>query len=64
MFNRSLNEFGLEPNSATCPVCLGFPGSLPVLNKQYLEYAIKVAQALNCEIAKRMKFDRKKLFLS
>ena len=56
------NEFGLEPNSATCPVCLGFPGSLPVLNKQYLEYAIKVAQALNCEIAKRMKFDRKNYF--
>ena len=56
------NEFGLEPNSATCPVCLGFPGSLPVLNKQFLEYAIKAALALNCKIAQRMKFDRKNYF--
>ncbi len=56
------NEFGLEPNSATCPVCLGFPGSLPVLNKQFLDYAIKVALALNCKINRKMKFDRKNYF--
>ncbi len=56
------NEFGLEPNSVTCPVCLGLPGSLPVLNKQFLEYAIKVALTLNCKIAQRMKFDRKNYF--
>src|SRR3989338_9468207 len=56
------NEFGLSPNTATCPVCLGLPGSLPVLNRQYLEYAIKVAVALNCKIAPRMKFDRKNYF--
>ena len=56
------NEFGLEPNSATCPVCLGFPGSLPVLNEQFLEYAVKAALTLNCKIAQRMKFDRKNYF--
>lgn len=56
------NEFGLPANSAACPVCLGFPGSLPVLNKQFLEYAIKAASALNCKIADRMKFDRKNYF--
>ncbi|MFH0732731.1 MAG: Asp-tRNA(Asn)/Glu-tRNA(Gln) amidotransferase subunit GatB [Candidatus Omnitrophota bacterium] len=56
------NEFGQEPNSATCPVCLGFPGSLPVLNRQYLEYAIKVALALDCKIFAKMKFDRKNYF--
>ncbi len=56
------NEFGLQPNSSTCPVCLGFPGSLPVLNEKYLTQAIKVALALNCKVAKRMKFDRKNYF--
>jgi aspartyl-tRNA(Asn)/glutamyl-tRNA(Gln) amidotransferase subunit B len=52
-------EFGKEPNSQTCPVCLGFPGALPVLNQTALEYAVKVALALNCQIAESTKFDRK-----
>jgi aspartyl-tRNA(Asn)/glutamyl-tRNA(Gln) amidotransferase subunit B len=52
-------EFGKEPNSQVCPVCLGFPGSLPVLNKLALDYAIKVGLALNCRIQEYTKFDRK-----
>jgi aspartyl-tRNA(Asn)/glutamyl-tRNA(Gln) amidotransferase subunit B len=52
-------EFGNQPNSQTCPVCLGFPGSLPVLNKVALEYAIKVGLALGCEVQEYTKFDRK-----
>src|SRR4030043_74245 len=55
-------EFGQEPNSQTCPVCLGFPGSLPVLNKTALDYAIKVALALNCQVQEYTKFDRKHYF--
>ncbi|HQJ16333.1 MAG TPA: Asp-tRNA(Asn)/Glu-tRNA(Gln) amidotransferase subunit GatB, partial [Candidatus Omnitrophota bacterium] len=52
-------EFGKEPNSQVCPVCLGFPGSLPVLNKTALEYAAKAGLALNCTVQKYTKFDRK-----
>lgn len=52
-------EFGNEPNTQVCPVCLGFPGSLPVFNQQALTYAIKVAIALNCQIQEFNKFDRK-----
>jgi aspartyl-tRNA(Asn)/glutamyl-tRNA(Gln) amidotransferase subunit B len=55
-------EFGKEPNSNTCPVCLGFPGSLPVLNQKALDYAFKVALALNCQIQNFIKFDRKNYF--
>ncbi len=55
-------KFGDEPNSNTCPVCLGLPGALPVLNKKALDYAIKVGLALNCHIAERLKFDRKNYF--
>ncbi len=55
-------SFGREPNSLTCPVCLGFPGSLPVLNKKAMEYALKVALALNCQIQQHTKFDRKNYF--
>lgn len=54
--------FGGEPNSHTCPVCTGMPGSLPVLNKQVLEYAIAVGLATNCEITRDAKFDRKNYF--
>ncbi len=54
--------FGGEPNTHTCPVCTGMPGSLPVLNKQVLEYAIAVGLATNCEITKNCKFDRKNYF--
>jgi aspartyl-tRNA(Asn)/glutamyl-tRNA(Gln) amidotransferase subunit B len=52
-------EFGMEPNSQACPICLGFPGSLPVLNKVALEYSIKVGIALNCKVQEYTKFDRK-----
>ena len=55
-------QFGSAPNSQVCPVCLGLPGSLPVLNKTALTYALKVALALNCEIADFTKFDRKNYF--
>lgn len=55
-------EFGKEPNTQVCPVCLGFPGSLPVLNKTYLDYAIKVALSLNCQVQEYTKFDRKNYF--
>lgn len=55
-------EFGSEPNSQVCPVCLGFPGSLPVFNKAALDYAIKVALALNCRVQEYTKFDRKNYF--
>jgi aspartyl-tRNA(Asn)/glutamyl-tRNA(Gln) amidotransferase subunit B len=55
-------EFGQEPNSQVCPVCLGFPGSLPVLNKIALDYAVKVALALNCKVQEYSKFDRKNYF--
>ena len=55
-------EFGNEPNSQVCPVCLGFPGSLPVYNQTALDYAIKVALALNCKVQEFTKFDRKNYF--
>src|SRR3989338_7360595 len=55
-------EFGKEPNSQVCPVCLGLPGSLPVFNKTALDYAIKVALALNCKVQEYTKFDRKNYF--
>ncbi|WP_172257348.1 Asp-tRNA(Asn)/Glu-tRNA(Gln) amidotransferase subunit GatB [Saccharibacillus deserti] len=55
-------EFGAPPNTHTCPVCLGHPGVLPVLNRQAVEYAIKAATALNCQIADISHFDRKNYF--
>lgn len=54
--------FGGEPNTHTCPVCTGMPGSLPVLNRQVLEYAISVGIATNCEITRYGRFDRKNYF--
>lgn len=54
--------FGGAPNTHTCPVCTGMPGSLPVLNKQVVEYAMAVGLALNCEINQNCKFDRKNYF--
>ncbi|PZD95696.1 Asp-tRNA(Asn)/Glu-tRNA(Gln) amidotransferase GatCAB subunit B [Paenibacillus sambharensis] len=54
--------FGAPPNTHTCPVCLGHPGVLPVLNRQAVDYAMKAAMALNCEIATESKFDRKNYF--
>ena len=62
LFCSCPNEFGAEPNKNTCPVCLGLPGSLPVLNQAALELAVRVGLALNCEVAERLKFDRKNYF--
>ncbi|MFB5678595.1 Asp-tRNA(Asn)/Glu-tRNA(Gln) amidotransferase subunit GatB [Paenibacillus terreus] len=55
-------EFGAPPNSHTCPICLGHPGVLPVLNRQAVEYAMKAAMALNCTVGDVSKFDRKNYF--
>lgn len=55
-------NFGAEPNSQTCPVCLGLPGALPVLNKKVVEYAIKAGLSTNCTIAPRSIFARKNYF--
>ncbi len=54
--------FGNEPNSQTCPVCLGLPGALPVLNRKVVEYAIRTGLATNCQIAPRSIFARKNYF--
>jgi aspartyl-tRNA(Asn)/glutamyl-tRNA(Gln) amidotransferase subunit B len=55
-------RFGAEPNSQTCPVCLGLPGALPVLNKKVVEYAIRAGLATNCSITQRNTFARKNYF--
>ena len=62
IFCNCSTEFGAEPNSQVCPVCLGLPGVLPVFNRTALEYTILAGLALNCEIAKFSKFDRKQYF--
>jgi aspartyl-tRNA(Asn)/glutamyl-tRNA(Gln) amidotransferase subunit B len=62
MFCGCAVEFGAEPNSRVCPVCLGMPGVLPVMNKQAFEYAVLVGLALNCEIAEFTKWDRKSYY--
>ncbi len=62
IFCSCSTEFGGEPNSHTCPVCTGMPGSLPVLNKQVVEYAVAVGLATNCKITQYCKFDRKNYF--
>ena len=54
--------FGAAPNTHVCPVCTGMPGSLPVLNRQVVEFALKAGLALNCEINQFCKFDRKNYF--
>lgn len=55
-------SFGADPNTNVCPVCLGLPGVLPVLNKKVLEFAVRTGLALNCEIARYSKFDRKNYY--
>lgn len=54
--------FGGSPNAHTCPVCTGMPGALPVLNRQVLDYAVSVGLAMNCDITRYCKFDRKNYF--
>jgi len=62
MFCSCAAEFGQAPNSRVCPVCLGMPGVLPVMNKQALEYAVLVGLALNCQVAAFTKWDRKSYY--
>ncbi|MFH1360121.1 MAG: Asp-tRNA(Asn)/Glu-tRNA(Gln) amidotransferase subunit GatB [Candidatus Omnitrophota bacterium] len=62
IFCGCANTFGQDPNSQTCPVCLGLPGALPVLNQKALELAIKVALGLNCQVNSLIKFDRKNYY--
>jgi aspartyl-tRNA(Asn)/glutamyl-tRNA(Gln) amidotransferase subunit B len=62
MFCGCRTEFGAEPNTQTCPTCLGLPGSLPVVNGKAVESAIRIGLALNCEIAEWCRFARKNYF--
>ena len=62
MFCGCTTTFGAEPNSQTCPVCLGLPGSLPVVNRMAIEYTIRIGLALNCTIAEWCRFARKNYF--
>jgi aspartyl-tRNA(Asn)/glutamyl-tRNA(Gln) amidotransferase subunit B len=62
MFCSSPTAFGAEPNTHVCPVCLGLPGSLPVVNRAAIEYAIKIGLALDCSIASWCRFARKNYF--
>ncbi len=55
-------EFGAEPNTHICPVCMALPGALPVLNEKVVEYAVKAGLATNCEISRNSKNDRKNYF--
>jgi aspartyl-tRNA(Asn)/glutamyl-tRNA(Gln) amidotransferase subunit B len=62
LFCGCSTQFGLPPNSATCPVCLGMPGVLPVMNRRAFELSLKAALALNCQIARFTKWDRKNYY--
>ncbi len=62
IFCSCATEFGAEPNTHTCPVCMAMPGALPVLNEKVVEYAVKAGLATNCTIAKESKNDRKNYF--
>ena len=62
MFCRCPNGFGAAPNTTTCPICLGHPGSLPVPNRTAVEWTIDLGRALGCEIAERAVFHRKSYF--
>jgi aspartyl-tRNA(Asn)/glutamyl-tRNA(Gln) amidotransferase subunit B len=62
LFCGCSTKFGLPPNSATCPVCIGMPGVLPVMNRQAFRLALKAALALNCRIASFTKWDRKNYY--
>lgn len=62
LFCRCSTEFGAEPNTQTCPVCMGLPGALPVMNAEAFRLALKTAVALECEIPQFTKWDRKNYF--
>jgi len=61
MFCSCKNEFGAVPNTNVCPVCLGHPGALPVMNEKAVELALKAGLAFNCDIANNQKMDRKNI---
>lgn len=62
LFCGCKNRFAAPPNTLCCPTCLGLPGSLPVLNKRAVEYALMAGLALNCDISEKVVFDRKNYF--
>ncbi len=62
MFCRCANRFGDPPNTHTCPVCIGMPGALPVMNRQAVEYSMKAGLALNCTVPEFTKWDRKSYY--
>ena len=62
IFCNCSTEFGAEPNTHTCPVCMAMPGALPVLNEKVVEYAVKAGLATNCTISRESKNDRKNYF--
>ena len=62
MFCSCALSFGEEPNTRTCPVCLGLPGSLPVVNAQAIHFGLMMAMAFDCRIAERSTFHRKNYF--
>ena len=57
-------QFGLPPNTATCPVCIGLPGALPVMNRRAFNLALRAAQALNCQTRRVYQMGSQKLLLS
>ena len=62
MFCRCPNHFGDAPNTNVCPVCIGMPGVLPVMNRQAVEFSMKVGLALGCTVASFTKWDRKSYY--
>lgn len=62
IFCNCSTEFGAKPNEHTCPICMGLPGTLPVLNEEVVHLAVKAGEALNCKINKLNKMDRKNYF--
>ena len=63
LFCSCLNQFNPDqPNTQTCPVCLGLPGALPVMNRRAFNLALRIGMALNCEIAPFTKWDRKQYY--
>src|SRR6478735_8680651 len=62
LFCGCSTKFGAEPNTQTCPVCIGLPGTLPVMNRNAFRLALKTAIALNCEIPEFTKWDRKQYY--